>query len=213
VQLYKEFCEGFFCNARAGLTADKPRGVAAAVAGWQRVMCSVGRRGGQALGKQILDILSYEARASFHRCYSAVWDMLLLPRLEQKYALSPESVAFLRLWHLDQASESNLGEAAYFHLFHGHVFALHPACGEFLRTQSGKELMGQWLRRPSEKAFGRLLYGLYVAVAHYQGQREQARSDRKKRPQVLGGSDLIDLEQQQVQRRTGRRPRHHSDSH
>src|SRR3954453_22051595 len=162
-------------------------------------MRSVGRRGGQALPKQVLDVLSYEARAALHRCYSAVWAMLLLPHLGRKHALSPESQAFLRLWHLDQVSESALGEAAYFHLFHGHVFALHPACGEFLRTEAGRGLMGRWLLRPSEGAFGRLLHGLYVAAVHYQGQREQLTSDRKKQPRALGGADLTGLERQQVQ--------------
>jgi hypothetical protein len=209
MQAYLEFCEAFFGSARPALAADEPAGVAAAVAGWQKVMRSVGRRGGQALQKQVLDILSYEARASLHRCYSAAWDLLLLPMLEQKYALSPESLAFLRLWHLDQVSESNLDEQAYFHLFHGHVFALHPACGEFLCTRTGRALMGRWLRRPSDPAFARLLHGLYVAVLHYGGRRDQATWDRKKQPRAVGGSDLVALEEQQVQRRTGRRPRHH----
>jgi hypothetical protein len=212
VRAYQEFCEDLFGTARAALAADQRAGEAVAVAGWERVMRSVGRRGGQALQKQVLDILSYEARASLHRCYSAVWDMLLLPLLQQKYSLSPESLAFLRLWHLDQASESNLGNASYFHLFHGHVFALHPACGEFLRTEAGRELMGRWLRRPSERVFGRLLHGLYVAVLHYAGRRAQAASDRQKQPRAVGGPDLVGLEQQKVQRRTGRRPRHRSDS-
>jgi hypothetical protein len=212
VRAYLEFCEAFFGRARPALAADKPAGVAAAVAGWQKVMRSVGRRCGQALQKQVLDVLSYEARAALHRCYSAAWDLLLLPLLERKYALSRESLAFLRLWHLDQVSESNHGEQAYFHLFHGHVFALHPACGELLRTAAGRELMGRWLRRPSERALSRLLHGLYVAVLHYGGQRELLTADRKKRPRGLGGADLVDLEQQLAQRRTGRRPQHYSDS-
>jgi hypothetical protein len=198
--------------ARAALAIDKRKGKAAAVTGWRQVMRSVGRRRGLSLQKQVLDILSYEARASLHRCYSAVWDMRLLPLLEEKYSLSRESLAFLRLWHLDQVSESNLGEATSFHLFHGHVFALHPASGEFLRTQAGRELMGRWLQHPSEPAFGCLLHSLYVAVLQYGSRRDQAASERKKQPRASGGPDLVDLEQQ-VQRRTGRRPRHHSDNH
>jgi hypothetical protein len=67
--------------------------------------------------------------------------------------------------------------------------------------------MGRWLRRPSERAFDRLLHGLYVAVLHYGGQRDQLTSDRKKQPRAVGGADLIDLEHNWVQRRVGRRPR------
>jgi hypothetical protein len=207
-QAYQEFCQEFFGKTRAALTHAGPRGVAQAIAGWQQLMRSVGRRGGHALQKQVLDILSYEARAALHRCYSAVWDMLLLPHLQQKYALNRESQTFLRFWHLDQVSESNLGEVAYFHLFHGHIFALHPATGEFLRTAAGRALVGRWLLTKSKVDFGRLLHGLYVAVLHYEGCLQQVTSDRKKQPQAAGGPDLVDLEQQLLQRRSGRRQSH-----
>jgi hypothetical protein len=204
-QTYRACCADLFDPAVAVLAADKDAGVARLLAGWQRLMGSVGRRSGRQAEKQVLDILSYEARAALHRCYSAAWYTLLLPHLTQAYRLSPETTAFLRLWHLDQASESNLGEAAYFHLYHGHAFALHPATALFLSTPVGRELVGSWLATGcSNRAFGRLLYGIFVAVHHYAGLRDEAAQRRRKQPQGLSGPELINLEEQLARHRQRR---------
>jgi hypothetical protein len=207
---YEACCAELFDSAVAVLAADKEAGVARLRAGWHRFTRSVGRRRGQPLKKQVLDILSYEARAALDRCYSAVWDMLLLPHLTQAYQLSKETVAFLRLWHLDQAGESNLGEQAYFHLFHGHAFALHPATALFLSTPTGRELVGSWLVTDcSNREFRRLLHGILVAVYHYAGLRHEAAQRRRKQPLGLGGRELTKLEKQRTKKR--RRRRTHDD--
>jgi hypothetical protein len=162
---------------------------------WQRLMRSVGRSRGNQREKQLLDILSYEARAALHDCYSTVWQHLLLPHLSRKYALSAQSERFLRFWHLDHATESNLGDQARFHLFHGHIFGLHPAGALFLSAPAGQALTGAWLAdADSESAYQRLLGGLCLAVFQYAAQRDNAADDRKKRPQERGGTKLQDLE-------------------
>lgn len=167
-ETYEACCAGLFDPAITMLASAKKAAVTRLRLTWQRLMGSVGRRRGRPLQKQVLDILSYEARAALDRCYSAVWDMLLLPHLTSAYQLSAETVAFLRLWHLDQASESHLGDLAYFHLFHGHAFGLHPAAALFLSTPTGRELVGSWLATEClHQAFGRLLYGMLIAVYHY----------------------------------------------
>jgi hypothetical protein len=192
-QAYQICCADLFDPAVAVLLADKEAGVARLLSAWRRLIRTVGRRGGRPVEKQVLDILSYEARAALHRCYSAAWDMLLLRHLTEAYQLSTETVAFLRLWHLDQVSESNLGDVAYFHLFHGHVFALHPATALFLSTPIGRELVGSWLVGAcSNRAFGRLLQGILVAVHHYAGLRDDAAQRRRKQPQGFGGPNLIE---------------------
>jgi hypothetical protein len=204
-QAYLACCGELFDPAVSVLAADKEAGVARLLAGWQRLMRSVGCRGGRQAAKQVLDVLSYEARVALDRCYSAIWDMLLLPHLTQAYQLSPETTAFLRLWHLDQASESNLGAVAFFHLFHGHAFALHPAAALFLSTPVGRELAGSWLTTGcTNRAFGRLLHGIFVAVHHYAGLRDEATQRRRKQPQGFGGPELIDLEEQLARRRPRR---------
>ena len=128
---------------------------------------------------------------------------------------------------MDPVSESQLGSVAHFHLFHGHVFGLHPASGELLRTATGQKLVGSWLsehgdvasrpgneeslaRRQAEPAFGRLLYAIYVAILHYAGRRDHAAFTRRQQPISVGGPELVGVQQQVVERRTGRKPRHRS---
>ena len=191
VEIYLAFCRELFAPAQQRLLTDEAGAVEQALHCWQRWMRTVGRRRGRGQKKQVLDVLSYEARAALHRCYSAVWDMLL-PHLEARHQLSDASVRFLRLWHLDQAEESTLGEQALFHLFHAHVFGLHPAPALLLRTPSGRALMGRWLADPSSGRWEQLLHGLYLATYVYWGCREQTAFERRKQPGPAGDSDLLD---------------------
>lgn len=208
-EVYDACCAELFDSTVTLLVTDQEAAVAELLSRWQRLMRTVGRRGGKPVDKQVLDILSYEARAALDRCYSAAWDMLLLPHLTEKHQLSSETVAFLRLWHLDQASESNLGDLAYFHLFHGHAFALHPAPALFLSTPTGRELVGDWLMNGcSDQEFGRLLHGLLTAVYYYAGLRHEGVERRRKQPLGLGNSDLTRLEEKIAKKR--RRPKHRS---
>lgn len=203
-QTYLNYCTELFDPAVALLGDDKEAAVAQLQSGWQRLMQAMGRRRGRLVEKHVLDILSYEARAALHRCYSAAWHMLLLPHLAQEYQFSVETVKFLRLWHLDQVSESSAD--AYFHLFHGHIFALHPATALFLSTSMGRELVGSWLKRDSKRTFGRLLHGIFVAVHLYAGLREAVAQRRRKQPKTFGGRELISLEIQRATRRRRRSP-------
>jgi hypothetical protein len=206
IATYQACCKELFEPAVTVLVADKKAAVAQMLARWQGLMRTVGRRRGRAVEKQVLDVLSYEARIALDRCYSAAWDMLLLPHLTERYHLSSETVAFLRLWHLDQASKSNLGDQAYFHLFHGHAFALHPATALFLSTSVGRELVGSWLARGcSKRAYGRLLHGIMIAVYHYAGIRDDAAQRRRKQPLGLGESQLAELGGSRARKRRQRR--------
>jgi hypothetical protein len=207
-EAYLRLCDELFGPAIAVVAEDEIAGFATLLAKWQQLMRSVGRRGGNVLQKQLLDILSYEARAALHRCYSAVWHYLLLPHLTNKYALNAESERFLRLWHLDQVNESDLGDQALFHLFHGHIFALHPAAALFLATPTGGQLVGTWLSDGgSQPAFERFLGGMYVAVFQYDNLRQAQIENRKKRPHEGGGQELRDLEERRAARRHRRRRR------
>lgn len=146
---------------------------------WQAKMNSVGRHRGRGLEKSVLNILSYEARAAFHTCYSAVWNELL-QHLTNRYSLCRQSVLFHRLWHFGIKRPSEERLPADFHLFHGHLFALHPASGQFLSTETGVSLVGQWLSDPhSVSKYQQLLHGLFVAMYQYDDTRQMAASDRK----------------------------------
>lgn len=169
------------------------RGVEVTIDLWQTWMRTIGRRSGNSLDKQVLDMLSYECRAAVHRCYSAVWDHLI-HLLADKHQLSDEEVIFHRFWHLDQLTTSDKPTEAHFHLFHGHVFALHPAGAEFMKTKTGRDLMGQWLTDPGPESacYGRMLNGLAVAVHHYALQNEVYAELRKKKPKCF--SDIAQIE-------------------
>ena len=167
---------------------------------WRRLMQGVGRRGGEAEKKVALNVISYEARAALHHCYSVTW-ITLIWALESERELDPLSAAFLRLWHtVDEESDS-------VPLFHGHVLALHPATGPFLLSRTGATLVGEWLNSPdSTETFERLLNGLYLALVNYYMQRASAAENRST-PEFSTG-DIQVVEELQCERRQGiRRPR------
>ncbi len=186
---YNEFAETLLSEGRSILCADGEIGLADSLPTWQTWMQSIGRRSGKQRDKQVLDVLSYESRAALHRAYSATW-CRLLARLACKYSMSDESLLFHQFWNLEQSRTSS-DPRAHFHLFHGHVFALHPGSFLFIQTRTGTALMGEWLRDPrSGAAFRRLLNGLYVAVNDYARRKQIARELRRRESQMITGFDL-----------------------
>ena len=165
------------------------------------------RRSGNAGRKLVLDMLSYEARAAFHQCYTVVW-CALIPYLVEKAKLSFESFGFLAFWHRDQVDSSSIEQGTCVSLFHGHVFGLHPGGGLFLQTEAGRELMGEWLQNPESAAyFGRLLHGLYVAIYDYVERRQTAAAARRRQITTVPNHNPEFPQELQVERRRGRRRR------
>jgi hypothetical protein len=187
-QLYEAFCQQFLGEARDALRHQGEAGLDVARARWAKALAEWGRRGGHALEKQILDVLSYEGRAALHRCYSAVW-CELIPHLVRKYQLDQPSVDFLALWHLDHVQDAVEDVPARFHLFHGHIFGLHPVGALLLGTTVGRELVGEWLSRADPQAQGRLLNAMSVALHVYALRREATAEDRRRRPKLAGDCD------------------------
>ena len=139
--------------------------------------------------RQMLDILSYEAKAALHCCYSYFWDKASywLANVER---CSNASFVFHRFWHLDQIWPSNnFGEHSHFHLFYGHVFALHPGTYSFMRTATGQRLIGDWISvapvdwqhsgAPESPQLCRLLQGLYIAIVDYSNRHNIGRDNRR----------------------------------
>lgn len=189
-EAYGDVAGPFLDEAVVQLVNRGPAGLDAAIGSWRDLIRTVGRRGGLQLQKQVLDILSYEARAAVHRCYSCVWSDLIR-QVSGKYELSVESLRFLQLWHLERVSESDesANSGADFHLFHGHVFALHPACGTLLRTPTGRALMGAYLAAATAETqvqpFQRLLAAINISLHHYRGLRDDNLEGRRKRPKCV----------------------------
>ncbi|MBL8792398.1 MAG: hypothetical protein JNM56_00690 [Planctomycetia bacterium] len=191
---YPALTDDLLGHARVSVVKSDSTGMQIAIDRWQQLMRRIGRRAGQALDKQVLDILSYECRAAFHRCYSAVW-WDLIPRLTLNHGLSPANQRFLHFWHLDHCSESAQGPHAWFHLFHGHIFALHPAGAALMQSPTGRSLLGAWLTEPaSERAFGQLLHALLVVLHGYAEQRETGAGTRRKQPISSDNAAVLELE-------------------
>jgi hypothetical protein len=201
---YDELTSELFDQACVTLERD---GVTEAVAildtQWQQFQKEFGRRAGHAERKLVLDVLSYEARAAFHHCYSVVW-CSLLPRLGEKHRLSKPDWHFHHLWHFDKIDEDAAARGECLSLFHGHVLGLHPGTGYFLQCPAGRELMGQWIVRPeSEECFGRLLYGLQLSLFQYILERDSYADDRRRQVHLSGRDDLVTTEELELEKKSG----------
>ncbi len=191
---YRRYGQELFEEGRAALA--RGLGADGALARWQNWMSGVARRRGNDLDKQVLDIFSYESRAALHRCYSAVW-FELLPVLADRFGFSELTTRFHNLWHLEQSMPSD-DPRANFHLFHGHIFGLHPGTYLFAQTRTGGELIGDALAEPGlGPAFGRLLNGLMIAIYEFADRSQAHRDGRRGRSAPWSGAldDTLQYEQ------------------
>ena len=187
-RLYKQYCQEIFDEGCEFLHRDSSEGFSASMERWAEKMRKIGRRRGNEKKKQVLDILSYEARAAFLRCYSCVW-VELIRYLYEKEGLSDAEVEFHKLWHLVIKKPAAETDEALFFPFHGHVFGLHPACGTFIQTESGGMLLEDCINNPkSAPAYQRLLNGFLMAMFQYAERHNTYAMLRKK------GPDFIDPE-------------------
>ncbi|QGJ68590.1 Hypothetical protein PBC10988_2510 [Planctomycetales bacterium 10988] len=177
-ELYNQFCKELFEEGRQAIERYGKDGIIIAERKWTQWLNFFSRRKGHEQEKKVLDILSYECRAAFHQCYSAVW-CELLRALDKKYNWSDEEYYFHRIWHTELRLPSDRPEESYFHLFHGHVFGLHPAAADFISTQTGAEMVGDVLKGEDDQPFRRMLHGLLVAIHAYQDRRETYADSRR----------------------------------
>jgi hypothetical protein len=147
-----------------------------------------------AAAKTAMNLLSYEARAAVHRCDSHAW-MTLIPDLGNKYNLSLETARFLHLMHTERISESK-SPAMNFHLFQGHLFALHPGMSSLMQTRTGQQLLGEFLQastaKKQAKPLQRLLMGIYLSLLCHTGRLHDQRQRRQRHPRSNAG-DAIDV--------------------
>jgi len=180
--LYCEIASEIFSEASEMLVESPQNALANVVGKWDSWNRRIGRRSGQAEQKKILDVLSYEARAAIHRCYSHAW-LQLLKKWFHLEAICPESLSFHRFWHFELLDYSD-GNVANRHLFQGHIFGLHPAGSNLIATAAGRALISDLIKQSpgSEEfdvAFNRLLNGLMVTVYDFARQRSESPVVRK----------------------------------
>lgn len=164
--------------------------------GWEAMMANAAqiwsswqnryvRPSGREDEKMVMNILSYEARAAFHHCYSVAWT-LLSDSLIASHGITPLTKKFLNYWHRDLIDENRqpTDSDGSWSLFHGHVFALHPASARFGLTPAGKSLLGDFLIAEGNEervAFERVLNGMLIAVGEYQSRMSEQSFNRKSR--------------------------------
>ena len=133
---------------------------------WLELIKKYGKPRGYELEKQVLDILSYESRAQVHRCYSWFWTAIL-PAMGKWFSFNDEAQLFHKLWHLSPICESSENGSP-LHLFHGHVFGLHPAGGLMLKTNAGRGIMEDFLTTKTNNDYERFLNALLISIFHYE---------------------------------------------
>jgi hypothetical protein len=207
--LYRRRSEELLGEGRDALEASGAEGLRVPLSRWRKWMDGIGRHRGQTDEKKVLDVLSYECRAALHRCYSAVW-YDLIGQIAEQHGEPREWRRFHLFWHTEQLRRARETDKAEFNLFHGHVFALHPAARRFLLTDTGRELLEEWLIKSprSKHPMQRVLYGLQLAVWQYAIQQNVYAELRKKAPKTYGSEKLESLAHQPgyARRRPKKRP-------
>ena len=180
-ELYDEMAEQLLAPGRERLPISEAEAVTEVRRRWQEWLTSIGRRRrGAEREKLMLDILSHESKAAFHRAYSLVWSELIQV-LSRNHRLDERGARFHRFWHSTMAQRSQAYPTQYAHLFHGHIFGLHPASSMFIQTATGKRLIGDWLLDASREKYELLLSGINLAIFHYSSVYDERRHDRRMR--------------------------------
>ena len=175
-ELYREFEAELFCDVPSRWYDDAPAAKVLVEQRWMRWCNGFGRRRGNKEKKDVLNILSYESKAAFTQCYSALW-VEMIPHL----LVGQENPDFCRqfhtLWHLDHRIPVP-GSERPVNLLHGLALGLHPSFGMLLTTETGSRLVGETVAMPRDiEAQERFLHAGLVSLYLYATAR-QFRSHR-----------------------------------
>ncbi len=171
---YRNFEQELFLNTTSLWWNDPNAAYKLVSQRWNHWYRTIGRRGGNEISKDVLNILSYESKAAFHQCYSAIW-FEILPYLKMGQPNQEIFHKFHSLWHLDQRMPYDCHRSN--HLLHGLVLGLHPAFGVLLRTQTGSRLVGAMLEAPEDNvAQERFLHAGLVSLFLYAAERNARRT-------------------------------------
>ncbi len=143
------------------------------------------RRGGQIRPRLFINMVSYEAKVSFHNCYANAWSKLT-PWLMHNRGLGSTSARFMSLWHHQNERDSGRD------VFWGHVLALHPLSERVMTQAPHRVAVGQWLRAAAgdplpgtvvdRSEYWDLVATILAAGHEYAHLREQANAARRLPP-------------------------------
>lgn len=142
---------------------------------WRDWMRQARRRDCSHVFKEVLNILSYESKAALHQCYSLLW-----LHLADAFAAQEESTfvrQFHRFWHCDHRVST--GDLQDMHLFHGHVFGLHPAFSLMIQTKTGGGIVADAAGQGMDSAAMRTFFAAgIVSLNFYMSDRIENRRRR-----------------------------------
>lgn len=140
------------------------------------------RRGSQVRPRLFINMVSHEAKAAFHLCYTNAWSKLT-PLLMKDCGLDATSARFMSLWHNQNELES--GRDA----FWGHILALHPLSERVMTQAHHRAAVGQWLSVAQDDPlagpivdrdeYWDLVATILAASHEYAHLREQANAARR----------------------------------
>ncbi len=175
--IVRRLSEELLSGPSAELLRDRQHAMEQLQLNWERFGRQFGRRGHLPAEKTALDVLSYEARAAFHRCYSVTWLAIKYVLERQQPPISSQTSLFSTLWHLEHGYRSRSFQ---FRPFHGHIFGLHPAASDLICTPTGRQILGDWLDSPlSQRGIGRVLHAMYIALSGFAQSRDEENSARR----------------------------------
>jgi len=93
------------------------------------------KKGGDDRLRHFVNMFSYESKASFHFCYANAW-IGIIDWLKSNEGLETSAERFLRFWH---SYQGELGSP-----FQGHVLALHPLSGFFMKDPTACRAAGRF---------------------------------------------------------------------
>ena len=96
------------------------------------------KRGDDPEPRRFVNMVVYEAKAAFYRCYANAW-IDLVPGLTSAFNLNPASARFMGLWHGLGDHDSRLD------MFWGQILALHPLSRFVMGRAEHRFAIGEWL--------------------------------------------------------------------
>ena len=198
---YLELEDSLLDDVGESQEAGEPPSIEAVVAVWKTQLRRFGRHTGHELKKQVLDVFSYEARAAFHSCYSAVWCYLfdsfsgpticdrnaccfiiygtLISGRRRTRPRKPTSTSFMAI-SLHPSGVRGICGHPYRPTTFGRVVELPRSldCSQRLLGQPANEpeLIQELLGRlPAQPCFHLFVHGMLVATCHYAERYDQAR--------------------------------------
>jgi hypothetical protein len=113
------------------------------------------KKGGGGLLRPFLRRFAYECKVAFHRCYANAW-VDLIPWLQEHRGLDRLSERFLRFWHVQTQPAERPDGTVEPDAFRGHVLALHPLSGFFMKDPALMSVAGRFFGTDAyDRAFAR----------------------------------------------------------